>query len=179
MTGSAIKFSTADRNSIGHVHVEGPGFDYCIEANSSSDKNTARSLHHDCADEVSDSGADNVFGIREQHAFSIAGTLATGTGTLTIPMLFDGILHRVRVACGTAPTGQAAIFDVNRGGVTVFTTQANRPTIAAAAQDSGDAIPDVNTFSEGNLFTVDVDQVGSTVAGADAVLIFEVSRGNQ
>ena len=69
---------------------------------------------------------------------------------------------------GTAPTGQAILVDVNKNGVTLFTTQANRPTIAAAAfQDVSEAVPDVTAIAAGDYLTVDIDQVGSAVLGAD------------
>jgi hypothetical protein len=58
--------------------------------------------------------------------------------------------------------------DINKNGVTIFTTQGNRPTIAIAGTTSGKVTNmDVTTIADGDSLTVDVDQVGSTVAGAD------------
>jgi hypothetical protein len=58
--------------------------------------------------------------------------------------------------------------DVNHNGTTIFTTQSNRPTIAASGfyDESGTADGDV-TVAAGEYLTVDVDQVGSTIAGSD------------
>jgi hypothetical protein len=109
--------------------------------------------------------------------FSRAGTVATGIGaarvyndtgsTLTITF--------VRASAGTAPTGQSLIVDVNIDGSTIFSTQANRPTIAAAANTSG-KVTSMNTTSiaTGQYFTVDVDQVGSGTAGADLTVAIGV-----
>ncbi len=103
-------------------------------------------------------------------SFSRAGTLTTGTGahrlyndsgaTLTI--------KAVRVSVGTAPTGASIIVDINVSGTTIFSTQGNRPTIAASGNTSG-KVTNMNTttIADGSYFTVDIDQIGSTIAGAD------------
>lgn len=103
-------------------------------------------------------------------SFSYTGTLVLGTGkhriyndtgrTLTI--------SAIRATLTTAPTGTSAIFDVNKNGTTVFTTQANRPTIAISGNTSGKITnADVTSLADGDYLTVDIDQVGSTVPGAD------------
>jgi hypothetical protein len=52
-------------------------------------------------------------------------------------------------------------------GTTIFSTQANRPTIAASAFVDASAIPNTLVIPAGNYLTVDIDQVGSTVIGSD------------
>lgn len=102
--------------------------------------------------------------------YSLTGTVATGTGKhrlyndTGVPL----IIRAVRASVGTAPTGTALIVDVNKGGSSIFTTQSNRPTIPAGANTSG-KVTAINTtaLADGEYLTVDVDQVGSTVAGAD------------
>ncbi len=84
-------------------------------------------------------------------------------------------ISSVRASVGTAPTGTSAIIDIHKNGVTIFTTQANRPTIAAAANTSGKVTNmDVTTVADGEYLTVDIDQVGSTIAGADLTVQLEV-----
>jgi len=52
-------------------------------------------------------------------------------------------------------------------GVTIFSNQANRPTIAAATfTDDANAI-DVPAVAAGQYLTVDIDQVGSGPPGSD------------
>lgn len=108
--------------------------------------------------------------------FSLSGTLTTGVGTARFPMPYAAQILGVRAAVGTAPTGAAAIFDVNKNGTTIFTTQGNRPQVAAAANQGAEAVPDVSTLAAGDYLTVDRDQVGSTVAGADATLVIRLRR---
>jgi hypothetical protein len=62
-------------------------------------------------------------------ALSITGAVAT-TSKSTVLMPHAGTIRSVTAAVGTAPTGATLIADVNIDGTTVFTTQANRPTIA-------------------------------------------------
>ena len=73
----------------------------------------------------------------------------------------------VRATVGTAPAGASILVDVNRNGTTIFTTQSARPTIAAAAVFSAQVIPAVTTLTNGQYLTADVDQIGTTTAGAD------------
>jgi hypothetical protein len=106
-------------------------------------------------------------------AFSRSGSLSVGGGTHRIYNDTGDTLtiKAVRASVGTAPTGASIIVDVNIGGTTIFTTQGNRPTIAASANTSGKVTNmDVTTIADGSYFTVDVDQVGSTIPGGDLVV---------
>lgn len=92
--------------------------------------------------------------------FASPGDLAVGAGTSRIYLPTAGTIQSVEASVGTAPDGQPAIIDVDKNGTTIFTTQANRPSIIAGAHTSGKTTPDVTTFSIGDYLTVDVDQVG-------------------
>ena len=73
---------------------------------------------------------------------------------------------------GTAPTGQSLIVDINDDGTTVFTSQGNRPTIAAGATDDAAGAADGGTaIAAGSVISLDVDQVGSGTAGSDLTVI--------
>ncbi len=95
-------------------------------------------------------------------------TVTTGTVRLRPPR--GGTILYVRCSAGTAPAGQDIIVDINRGGTTIFTTQANRPKVPAGSNDGSSAVPDVTSFNAGDVFTCDIDQVGSTTAGKDLVV---------
>lgn len=99
--------------------------------------------------------------------FSKGGTLTTGTGTFRWYAKGAWTITQVRASVGTQPTGASILIDVNKGGTTIFTTQSNRPTIAVSTNtDLADAI-NVTSVADGDFITVDIDQVGSTIAGAD------------
>lgn len=72
-------------------------------------------------------------------------------------------ITKARASVGTAPTGASVVVDVNIDGTTAFTT---KPTIAAAAF-TGTATPSTAAWPDGSYLTVDIDSVGSTVAGSD------------
>lgn len=103
--------------------------------------------------------------------WNVAGTLTTQTGVAQLPIPKAATIGDITIRAATAPTGASIIVDVNKNGTTVFTTQANRPTIAAAGNVSGQKVPDVTSLSIGDYLTVDIDQVGSTIAGADLVVV--------
>lgn len=112
----------------------------------------------------------------ETYQFGRSGTLKALAGQSRLMLPFSGTVQGVRATVGTAPTGTPIIVDVNKNGTTIFTTQANRPTIAIAANDSGaEKTPDVTSFVAGDYFTCDVDQVGTGTAGADLLVIVRLS----
>lgn len=77
----------------------------------------------------------------------------------------------------TANTGASVLVDVNKNGTTIFTTQANRLTIpvsTTSVQASGTI--NVSSVSGGDILSVDVDQVGSTIAGADLSVQITLTR---
>lgn len=100
--------------------------------------------------------------------FAVVGTLTTGTDKAPT-ILVDGTLTivKAKVVVKTAPTGATLIVDVNKNGTTIFTTQGNRPTIAISGTIDDSGTPDVTSLAENDKVTVDIDQVGSTIAGAD------------
>jgi len=110
------------------------------------------------------------------HTYAIPGIFAVGSGTLRIPITKAQTIKSVRVMAAVAPTGTDAIFDVNRNGTSIYTTQANRPTIPATANDSGAGIaPDITTLAAGDYLTIDLDQIGNILPGTDGTIVIEVS----
>jgi hypothetical protein len=106
--------------------------------------------------------------IKTTLSFAVVGTLTTGTDkapTIVAPCTLT--IVKVKAVVKTAPTGAALIVDVNKNGTTIFTTQENRPQIAAGATSGDSGTPDVTSLVEGDKLTVDIDAIGSSVAGAD------------
>lgn len=118
----------------------------------------------------------NPVATRQTDTYTYPGTLAAGTGTVRRYFPHNATITRVSVGVGTAPTGQSIKVDVNRNGTTIFTTQGNRPEIAAAGFSDTSSIPDVTAITAGQYITIDIDQVGSGVAGADLVVTIEYYR---
>jgi hypothetical protein len=98
-------------------------------------------------------------------ALSVTGGLAT-TSKVAMRMPHAGTIRSITTAVATAPTGAALIVDVNVAGTTVFTSQANRPSIAASGNSAVSGAIQAGTFAAGDVISVDVDQVGSSVAGS-------------
>lgn len=102
--------------------------------------------------------------------FSVAGNVAVGTGLARYYASDTLTITNVIASVGTAPTGSSIIVDVNKNGTTIFTTQANRPTITASSFVDLTSLPDVTSVAAGDYLTIDVDQRGSTIAGTDLVV---------
>jgi len=106
--------------------------------------------------------------IKTTLSFAVTGTLTTGTDkapTIVAPCTLT--IVKVKVVVKTAPTGASIIVDVNKAGTTIFTTQGNRPEIAIGETQDDSEMPDVTSLAEGDKITIDIDQIGSGVAGAD------------
>lgn len=108
------------------------------------------------------------------------GTLAVGAGTFHFPFPFAVTLLGAHMRVTTSPTGASLIVDINKGvngggaPTTIYSTQANRLTVAAAGKTSGAIVtPDVTAMAQFDYLTFDIDQVGSTVAGADVIIVVE------
>lgn len=97
---------------------------------------------------------------------STALTAAAGKHKFRMP--FAARLIAARASVGTAPTGAALLVDVNASGTSVFDTQklqidaTEKTTLTAAAAP---VILDQDLADDEEV-SVDIDQIGSTVAGA-------------
>lgn len=114
-------------------------------------------------------GASGSGGILTAYA---SGLLVAGAGLMKLYNDHGAAITiaSVRVTLTAAPVGSSAIFDVNLDGVTLFTNQAHRPTIAAGSLTSGLVVPDVTSWAALQALTADVDEFGSGYAGANATL---------
>jgi uncharacterized protein YuzE len=127
-------------------------------------------------------GVETVLGgagtITKGIAFYIDGDLAVETTVMSFIAPAGMTVQSVKLAVDTAPTDAAIIIDIHKNGTTLFTTQGNRPTIAASGSSSAtSSAPDVTEIAAGDKITLEIDQVGSTVAGANlaATVICEVA----
>lgn len=105
--------------------------------------------------------------------FTINGTLATGTSLAPLLVAVGSqTISKVYVNVKTAPTGANLIIDINKNGTSIWnTTQANRASITASSTSGTQTSFDTTALVEGDILTLDIDQIGSTVAGADLTVI--------
>lgn len=93
--------------------------------------------------------------------------LTTGTAKCTFRMPYAFTLTGVRASVTTAPTGSVLTVDINEGGVSILSTKltidATEKTSATAAAPA--VISDAALADDAEI-TIDIDTVGSTIAGA-------------
>jgi hypothetical protein len=103
--------------------------------------------------------------------FSEAGDATVRTGNRRLYLQRPIKVLEIEASVGTAPTDASLIVDVNVNGETIFATPADRPTIAASGfVDSAGALSR-DTLVGGEYLTMDIDQIGSTIAGADLTVV--------
>ncbi len=105
--------------------------------------------------------------------FSLTGALAVVTGTGRFYFNRACTIVSVRIAVNTPSAGASIIVDVNKNATTIFTTQGNRPTLAAGANTVLSGTPDITTMAQGDYLSIDIDQIGSTTAGSDLSVMVE------
>jgi hypothetical protein len=109
--------------------------------------------------------------------YTKTGVLTTSTGTIRYRLPWAATIIATTAAVNTAPTGAAIIVDVLKNGTTIYSTTANRPTIAISTfATTTSPTPDVTTLAAGDYLTVNISQVGSTVAGSDLSVFVELQR---
>ena len=122
--------------------------------------------------------------LRDTARANIQGILATGTNVAG-PIVFprSSTVTKVSIALGTVPVGSTFIMDINDGaGDTIFSNASARLIVAdgdSVAQISGADITGGNLVADASAgyLTIDIDQVGSSTAGADVGVTIEVTLG--
>jgi hypothetical protein len=119
---------------------------------------------------------------REIARVSIQGTLSTGTNVVP-PIVFPraSTINKVSARVGTAPTGASLLVDFNKYNTSEVLQGSifdGETRITIAASDYHDARTDFHAtygvLAADEYLTMDIDQVGSTVAGADLSVTIEV-----
>jgi len=116
---------------------------------------------------INDAGTDyEISENRPAFVFTVTGTLVTGASVTPI-LIAPRALTIVKAYANvkTAPTGANLVLDINKNASTLWSTQANRLTILAEATSGTQTSFNVTSLVEGDVLTLDTDQVGSSVAG--------------
>ena len=109
----------------------------------------------------------------KQVVFTVFGTLIIATGGLRVYNTLNAnfVIQEVEIAVSIAPVGAAILVDIHTNGVTIFTNQAHRPTIAAGAYQGTTTTIDVSAWNDGDYFTADIDAIGSGPAGSNLTVM--------
>jgi len=106
-------------------------------------------------------------------------TLTAGVGKARITIPYNATILKAYIVAGTGPVGASVILDINQNGTSIWnSTPANRLTIADGSTTGSQTAFDTATIIEGDILTVDVDQVGTTTAGGDVTAQLKVQIGN-
>lgn len=107
-------------------------------------------------------------------AIQVDGTLAvcTDVGSYVAPGVSR--INAVYIRCETPGTAGNTIVDIHLNGVTIFTVQANRPTLAWNDPDgvAKSGAPDVIMLAENDVLTVEIDQVAT--GAEDLVVVIDI-----
>ena len=103
--------------------------------------------------------------------------LTTGAAKATFRMPFAMTLSEIRASVTTAPTDATLIVDVNESGASVFsTTLSIDATEFTSITAASSAVISDSALGDDAQITIDIDQIGSTVAGAGLKVSFIGTR---
>lgn len=114
---------------------------------------------------------------KKYFTLTVSGDLSVDPGLLRLYNLTGKalVIEKVHLAVNTAPTGATILVDINENGTTIFTTQGNRPSVAISAFTGESTTIDDPSWADGNYLQADIDQIGSTIAGADLTITIVAS----
>ena len=153
-----------------------------IDADSSGDMVGPNQITNSVGVDVNDNGTGTVLipdtagvlaSVVKHDNFNEAGALSVGSGAIRYYTQTDRTITGCYAMVSGAPSGSAAIFDVNIDGTTAYTTQGNRPTVAAAGYLSTVTVPDVTAWDTGSYLTIDVDAANSAT---DLILVVQYTE---
>jgi hypothetical protein len=125
---------------------------------------------------------NNGYGFIRDYVFDLglATPITTGNNkTNGLIVSRAGKIVKAFAYCKTAPTGADLIVDINLNGNTIWSTQANRLKIVATQTSGNQTSFNTTALAEGDILTIDVDQVGSTIPGQDITIVLLCELKNQ
>lgn len=112
------------------------------------------------------------FSVDGEPPFDLTGSIEGAGGIAVVAqgirpfyMNRPGRVAYVIFGAGISPQGSELAFDVNRNGTSIWANDIDKPTIAPGFNVSLKVIPDFPDHLAGDYYTVDIDRVGSTLAG--------------
>lgn len=132
--------------------------------------NTSTGHDHDGSD-------SKLIQVNRAFVWFISGTLTTGTSQgprYIAPQAMT--IVKAWLIVRTAPTSAAILIDINKNGSTIWSTQGNRATVAAAATTGNTTTFNTTALAAGDYLDLDIDQIGSSVAGVDLTVVLECSQ---
>ena len=121
-------------------------------------------------------GAEDIQ-VSERHSaflFPYPGVLIVDTSVTPIILITRPMqIVKAYAVVKTGPIDADIIVDINKNGSTIWTTQADRLKVLNGATEGTQTAFNVTTLDEGDKLTMDIDQVGSTVAGEDLTVVLK------
>lgn len=95
--------------------------------------------------------------------------------TLNIIVPFSGTITKWYMSAQTGPVGADLIIDINLNGTSIWNSNPSNRAKIINGNDYGSGTNfDTTTVSEGDIITIDIDQVGSSTAGQDVTVMLKV-----
>lgn len=116
--------------------------------------------------------------VKRTLTFFKPSTLSIGADvSANVALRINGTIKWARAKVKTAPTGADIIIDINKNGTSIWaSTQANRVKVTAGNTEGTQTSFDTTAYTSEDEITIDIDQVGSTIVGADLTVELEIEE---
>ena len=110
-------------------------------------------------------------------AYARDGELTVATGVKRYRFPYDCVILGISATLGTAPMGDDVIVDILVNGDSLFPTPGDRIVVPDGSDEFPEdpRLPEIPVY-EGNFLTMNVEQVGSTIRGADLLVLVRYRR---
>ena len=127
---------------------------------------------------VGSSGTSGSAGISISHItflLAVATTLTVGVNKARVIVPYVGTILKAYAISGTGPQGSDIIFDINKNNVSIWNiTPSNRLKILDGQTYGNQSNFDTTSIAEGDILSIDVDQVGNATPGGDITVQLKI-----
>lgn len=100
--------------------------------------------------------------------------ITTGSAKVTFRMPYAGTLQTVKSSLTVAPSGSTVIVDINNAGNTILSTKLSIDSLEKTSKTADTPVViSNNVFNEDDEISIDIDQVGSIIAGKGLKVYFK------
>lgn len=171
--GGEIRIQTLSDGTSGHV-IQSEGIDETQRANLNFE-GSGVSVADDAGD---DATVVTIEKPTSDMVFHVDGALALATGVSeSLIVTAAGLIQKVYAYVKDPGSANSTTIDIHKNSVTIFTVQANRPSIDWNDVDQlASAVPDVQAVAENDILTLDIDAIATDAAGLTVVIALDTSQ---
>jgi hypothetical protein len=168
----AVTYAQAGAAASNHNHnlsYDALGLAEAVQTNLTSHSGDLANPHQVTPSQI---GAQSYGSYHRDITFVLGDMLEVGADqTNHVPLTASGYFQSLYTIVKTAPTGDDIVFGINKNGVAI---QSAKLTILDGNTSGSSTTFSLETFEIGDYLSIDVDKIGSVMAGSDATIVLGI-----